>query len=64
MARRLPVCLGMAVDPETMEEFLVGLQVDERPLRPAEVVEGTIASFSADEVLLDLGGRSAGGLGA
>jgi small subunit ribosomal protein S1 len=53
----------MAVDPETMEELLAGFEEDERalrPLRPGEVVEGTVASVSGDEVLVDLGGRSAG----
>jgi small subunit ribosomal protein S1 len=62
----------MAVDPgvgapdreaETMEELLAGVEADERalrPLRPGEVVEGVVASVSGDEVLVDLGGRSAG----
>jgi len=59
--------LGVAVDPETMEELLASADADERnlrPLRPGEVVEGTIASISGDEVLVDLGGRSAGVLSA
>jgi small subunit ribosomal protein S1 len=62
----------MAVDPgvgapereaETMAELLAGVEADERalrPLRPGEVVEGIVASVSGDEVLVDLGGRSAG----
>jgi small subunit ribosomal protein S1 len=57
----------MAVDPETMQEFLAGIEADERvlrPLRTGEVVEGVIASISGDEVLVDLGGRSAGVLSA
>ena len=59
--------LAVAVDPETMEELLASADADERnlrPLRPGEVVEGTIASISGDEVLVDLGGRSAGVLSA
>ena len=53
----------MAVEPETMEELLAGTEENERavhPLRPGEVVEGVVASVSGDEVLVDLGGRSAG----
>jgi small subunit ribosomal protein S1 len=53
----------MAVDPETMEELLAGIEAGERalrPLRPGEVVEGVVASVSGDEALVDLGGRSAG----
>jgi small subunit ribosomal protein S1 len=53
----------MAVGPKTMEELLAGVEADEhalRPLRPGEVVEGVVASVSGDEVLVDLGGRSAG----
>jgi small subunit ribosomal protein S1 len=53
----------MAVEPETMEELLAGVEKDERalrPLRPGEVVEGVVASVSGDEALVDLGGRSAG----
>ena len=53
----------MAIDPETMEEFLAGIAEDERALRPlhqGEVVEGVVASVSGDEALVDLGGRSAG----
>ncbi|MDP9274288.1 MAG: S1 RNA-binding domain-containing protein [Chloroflexota bacterium] len=63
MARRLPARPVMALDPETMEEFLAGIEEDERPLRPlrqGEVVEGVVASVSGDEALVDLGGRSAG----
>jgi small subunit ribosomal protein S1 len=57
----------MAIDPETMEELLAEIESDERalrPLRPGEVVEGVVASVSGDEVLVDLGGRSAGVLSA
>jgi len=46
-----------------MQELLAGVEADERalrPLRPGEVVEGVVASVSGDEVLVDLGGRSAG----
>ena len=46
MACPLPARQGMAVDPDTTKELL------------ADVV----ASVSGDEVLVDLGGRSAGGL--
>src|SRR5438045_8732984 len=63
MARCLPHRSGMAIDPETMEEFLAGIEKDERALRPlrqGEVVEGVVASVSGDEALVDLGGRSAG----
>ena len=57
----------MAIDPETMEELLAEIEADERALRPlrsGEVVDGVIASVSGDEVLVDLGGRSAGVLSA
>jgi small subunit ribosomal protein S1 len=50
-------------DAETLEEFLAGIEEDERDLRPlrsGEVVEGVVASLSGDEALVDLGGRSAG----
>src|SRR5256714_9161663 len=63
MARCVPARPVMAVDPETMEELLAGIEEDERalrPLRPGEVVEGVVASVSGDEALVDLGGRSAG----
>ena len=40
----------MAVDPETMEELLADVEAGERALRP----------FRPGEVLVDLGGRSAG----
>jgi len=46
-----------------MAELLAGVEEDERalrPLRPGEIVEGVVASVSGDEVLVDLGGRSAG----
>lgn len=45
-------------EAQTMQELLDG--TDLRPLRSGEVVEGTVASVSGDEVLVDLGGRSAG----
>ena len=53
----------MTVDPVTMEELLADVEAGGgalRPLRPGEVVEGVVASLSGDEVLVDLGGRSAG----
>ena len=53
----------MALDSETMEKLLADLEAGERalrPFRPDEVVEGVLASISGDEVLVDLGGRSAG----
>ena len=53
----------MAIDPETMEELLAGIEGEERAVRPprsGEVVEGVVASVSGDEALVDLGGRSAG----
>lgn len=53
----------MAIDPETMEEFLAGIDQDDRalrPLHPGELVEGVVASVSGDDALVDLGGRSAG----
>jgi small subunit ribosomal protein S1 len=59
----VPARRVMAVEPETMEELLAGTEEDERALRPlrsGEVVEGVVASISGDEVLVDLGGRSAG----
>ena len=68
--------LGVAIDPgvggpaheaETMEELLAESLADEhalRPLRAGEVVEGTVASVSGDEVLVDLGGHSAGVISA
>jgi small subunit ribosomal protein S1 len=59
----VPARLVVAVDPETMEELLAAIEEDERALRPprsGEVVEGIVASVSGDEVLVDLGGRSAG----
>jgi small subunit ribosomal protein S1 len=50
-------------EAETMAELLAGIEEDERALRPlrsGEVVDGIVASVSGDEVLVDLGGRSAG----
>src|SRR5207249_4862153 len=49
--------------PQTMAELLADAESEEgtlRPLRSGETVEGTVASISGDEVLVDLGGRSAG----
>jgi small subunit ribosomal protein S1 len=49
--------------PETMAELLAEAEEDERSLRPlrsGETIEGTVAGISGDEVLVDLGGRSAG----
>ena len=49
--------------PQTMAELLAGAEEDERSLRPlrsGDTVEGTVAGISGDEVLVDLGGRSAG----
>jgi small subunit ribosomal protein S1 len=73
MARCLPPRSGMAAvdegvgasagEAQTMEELLAAMEEDERALRPlrsGEVVEGVVASVSGDEVLVDLGGRSAG----
>ena len=45
-------------EAQTMEELLDGSEL--RPVHPGEVVEGVVASVSGDEVLVDLGGRSAG----
>ncbi len=49
--------------PQTMAELLADTEEEERSLRPlrsGETVEGTVAGISGDEVLVDLGGRSAG----
>jgi len=49
--------------PQTMAELLADAEEEERSLRPlrsGETVEGTVAGISGDEVLVDLGGRSAG----
>ena len=49
--------------PETMAELLAAEELEQqalRPLRTGEIVEGTVASISGDEALVDLGGRSAG----
>ncbi len=46
-----------------MAELLADAESEEgtlRPLRSGETVEGTVAAISGDEVLVDLGGRSAG----
>src|SRR5260221_13274007 len=48
-----------------MAELLADAESEEgtlRPLRSGETVEGTVAAISGDEVLVDLGGRSAGEL--
>lgn len=50
-------------EPQTMEELLAAEERGERafrPLRSGETVEGVVAGISGDEVLVDLGGRSAG----
>ena len=49
--------------PQTMAELLAEEEEEARSLRPlksGETVEGTVAGISGDEVLVDLGGRSAG----
>ena len=45
-------------EAQTMEELLDESEI--RPFQSGEVVEGVVASVSGDEVLVDLGGRSAG----
>ncbi|MBU6423216.1 MAG: 30S ribosomal protein S1 [Chloroflexota bacterium] len=49
-------------EPQTMAELLAESERagELRPLRTGEVVEGTVSRINADEVLVDLGGRSAG----
>jgi small subunit ribosomal protein S1 len=49
-------------EPTTMAELLAEHERAEelRPLRAGDVVEGTVSRISGDEVLVDLGGRSAG----
>ncbi len=49
-------------EPQTMAELLADQERagELRPLRTGEVVEGTISRIDGDEVLVDLGGRSAG----
>ncbi|MGH2450550.1 MAG: 30S ribosomal protein S1 [Candidatus Limnocylindria bacterium] len=50
-------------EPQTMAELLAESEAAEqavRPLAPGEMVEGAVASINGDEVLVDLGGRSAG----
>jgi small subunit ribosomal protein S1 len=44
-------------EAQTMEDLL---ESEIRPLQSGEVVEGVVATVSGDEVLVDLGGRSAG----
>src|SRR5260221_4795315 len=49
--------------PQTIAELLEEAEQEERafrPLRSGETVEGTVAGITGDEVLVDLGGRSAG----
>jgi len=55
--------MGEEPPPQTMAELLEEAERSEhavRPLRSGETVEGTVAAISGDEVLVDLGGRSAG----
>lgn len=49
-------------EPQTMAELLAESERagELRPLRSGEVVEGTVSRINGDEVLVDLGGRSAG----
>lgn len=50
-------------EPQTMAELLARSERDAlaiRPLRSGEIVDGTVESIAGDEVLVDLGGRSAG----
>jgi small subunit ribosomal protein S1 len=49
-------------EPQTMAELLAESERAEelRPLRAGEVVEGIVSRINGDEVLVDLGGRSAG----
>lgn len=50
-------------EPTTMAELLALSEREDlamRPLRRGETVEGTVASITGDEVLVDLAGRSAG----
>lgn len=51
-------------EPQTMAELLAESERagELRPLRTGEVVEGTVSRINGDEVLVDLGGRSAGTL--
>ena len=49
-------------EPQTMAELLAESEREDtlRPLRTGEVVEGMVSRINGDEVLIDLGGRSAG----
>jgi small subunit ribosomal protein S1 len=50
-------------EPQTMAELLAETERDALamgPLRSGETVDGTVASITGDEVLIDLAGRSAG----
>jgi len=49
-------------EPQTMAELLAESEREDtlRPLRAGEVVEGIVSRINGDEVLVDLGGRSAG----
>ena len=54
---------GSTGEPQTMAELLAEVEREEqafRPFRSGETVEGTVASITGDEVLVDLAGRSAG----
>lgn len=54
--------LPMSIDPETMEELLAseGHASALQPLRPGEIVAGTVAAISGDEATIDLADRPAG----
>ncbi len=49
-------------EPQTMAELLAESERagELRPLHAGEIVEGTVSRINGDEVLVDLGGRSAG----
>src|SRR5204862_7524742 len=49
-------------EPQTMAELLAESEREDafRPLHAGEIVEGTVSSINGDEILVDLGGRSAG----
>ena len=58
-----PAAAAPDAGPQTMAELLAEVEQEERafrPLRSGETVEGTVASISGDDVLVDLAGRSAG----
>lgn len=62
MARSLPASRSVSIDPETMEELLASETHEGslRPLRPGEMVDGTVAAITGDEATVDLGDRPAG----